>query len=714
MKPSYRIANLSFGTSLWDSAYAFEFQGKRFEVQRFGADFDIDVLRAMVTRWRHQVDAFAISSLPAEIRFDDKTYVHRQTLEIMSTPSSVPLCNGTSVRELANVDGLSRLVNQGVVRPDHGVFFPNVLVNMECLACLKEKWRDHLYFGDAYVLAGIPVLATPDSLLATLTKAGLNLANLLDLGSLAPRGRGGVSRAARSALLSQTRDLRYVIGDPAMLTLFGADLDFFAGKDVILSSCHPAMEERIRRHNPGSIHHLMPKAFRDLSPHISHPVIDATLRLALGKSAPLSLEEWQEILDTQQAITQQTRRFVIGARPSIQARLTARARNFGRKLGPETPPDFAFVVHSLSYDHIFKAKPLHLLRNLPDGWHDGLEKTVAKLPGFVYGRAEKIISRKTGREVRGIIYALAATPKAMREAPPEAIYAKIERLCYDAAERGAKVIGLGAYTKVVGDAGATINRNSPIPVTTGNSLSASATLWAAHDVVKRMGILAIDPDTKRVNGVGAVIGATGSIGKVSAKLLAMVFRKLVLVAPRMERLEELAAEIRGLAPACEVTISTDANAVARECDLIVTATSAFDQKIVDIDLLKPGCVVCDCSRPLDFTAEDAARRPDLLIIESGEVILPGPQPQFDCDLGLPDHSVYACLGETALLAMEDLYEPFTLGREIEWEKVKRIYKLAIEHGVELAAIRGHAGIVTDREIALTREIARARRRAKPY
>ncbi len=709
MKPLYRIAELSFGSSRWDASYAFEFRDKRFEVQRFGADYEVDVLRAMITRNRHQVDAFAISSLPTEVRFNDKTYVHRQTLEIMATPSSVPLCDGAGVRELSNVDGLSRLIQDGHMRPELGVFFPNVLLSMECANLLKEKYRDRLYFGDAYILTGIPVIATPDSWLATLTKTGLNLANLLDLAALAPRGRGRVSRMARSALLSQTRDLQYVVANPALLSLYSNDLDFLAGKDVILPFCHPAMAAKIRAHAARSLHILLPPVFESLSPFMTHSVIDATLRLALGRDATPSLEEWQDLLSSQHEITAQTRRFVLGARPSTQVRLTTRLHGLGRKIMSTPPPDFAFVVHSLSYDYIFKAPGLRLLRHLPDDWHDGVERATAKLPGFVYGHADKIVSQKNGREVRGLIYALATTPKVMRESPPELIYKKIERLCYDAAERGAKIIGLGAYTKVIGDAGATINRNSPIPVTTGNSLSAAATLWAAHDVIRRMRLLNVAPDSQRVDGITAVIGATGSIGKVSAKLLAMVFRKLILIAPRRERLEELATEIRALAPHCEILVATDANALVTECDLVVTATSAFDQKIVDIEKLKPGCVVCDCSRPLDFTAEDVMKRPDILVIESGEVVLPGSQPQFTCDLGLPDHAVYACLGETAVLAMEGLYEPFTLGREIEWEKVKRIYKLARAHGVELAAIRGHAGIVTDREIELTRELALKRR-----
>ena len=76
--------------------------------------------------------------------------------------------------------------------------------------------------------------------------------------------------------------------------------------------------------------------------------------------------------------------------------------------------------------------------------------------------------------------------------------------------------------------------------------------------------------------------------------------------------------------------------------------------------------------------------------------------------GLPDGAVWACLGETALLALAERYEAFSLGRDLDWRRVKEIDRLAREHGVDLAAIRGHAGAVTDREIALTRELAMKR------
>ena len=39
---------------------------------------------------------------------------------------------------------------------------------------------------------------------------------------------------------------------------------------------------------------------------------------------------------------------------------------------------------------------------------------------------------------------------------------------------------------------------------------------------------------------------------------------------------------------------------------------------------------------------------------------------------------YACLAETIVLALEGRFENFTVGRAIEWEKVREIYQLGLE------------------------------------
>ena len=81
------------------------------------------------------------------------------------------------------------------------------------------------------------------------------------------------------------------------------------------------------------------------------------------------------------------------------------------------------------------------------------------------------------------------------------------------------------------------------------------------------------------------------------------------------------------------------------------------------------------------------------------------------NIGLPPGVAYACLAETVVLALEGRYETFTVGRDIEWEKVKEIYQLGLKHGMKLAVISGVNGVYTDEDFARVREAALQRRAA---
>lgn len=710
MKNSFRIAEISLGRSHWDAAYDFEYQGARFEVQRMGANFGVENVRAMIRRLRNEVDAFALVSLPPVVRLDDRSYVHRQYLDIMGTPSSVPLCDGSGLREISNINSLIKAIDDKRIEPDRGIFFPSAIMSVEVEEFLRDRYRNRVFFGDPYATFGLPFVFRPFPGLMTLTKLALNITNFKDLRNSTPLAENKIQKMSRSTLAAQVEDVQYVVGDLPFLLLFDTSVEFIRGKDLVIWSHHPTQEAEVMKYGPRSIVNLFPQEFA-ISPYMNYPVLDAVLRLLHRKTAPLSVDEWEKLLATESEIRPVVRKYVLSRKTSTQTKISKSVQQVRRSLRRDSfTPDFAFVIHALSHSDFERLPGLgRVLRSMPRELNDRFDRTISKAPSIIYGDVRHIISEETGREVNGLIYGLFSTPKVLKSTPPEETYAKIEKICYDAASRGAKIIGLGAYTKVIGDSGVTINQNSPIPVTTGNSLSASATLWGLYDVVASMKLLNLDPASGRVDGMAMVIGATGSIGSVSAKLLALAFNRLCLVAPRLNRLEELAREIRMIAPQCEVKIATDANEMAPHADVLVTATSAFDQKIVDVMKLKPGCVVCDCSRPLDFTIEDAKRRPDVLIIESGEVILPGPN-KIGCDLGLPKDTVYACLAETALLALEERYEPFTLGRDIDWIKVKEIYKMARRHGVKLSAVQGHMGLISDKEIELTRQLALSRRR----
>jgi hypothetical protein len=226
--------------------------------------------------------------------------------------------------------------------------------------------------------------------------------------------------------------------------------------------------------------------------------------------------------------------------------------------------------------------------------------------------------------------------------------------------------------------------------------------------VLKLGLVEMPQRGQRVRFKAMVVGATGAIGSVCARLLAMVAEELYMVSPETAKLLSLKESIRKETPDAKLFLSSRADKDIADMDMIVTATSGAGKKILDIMKVKPGCVITDVARPLDLPPEEVAKRPDVLVIESGEIMLPGKVSMKN--IGLPRNVAYACLAETIVLALEGRFENFTVGRNIEWEKVREIYKMGLTHGMKLAAISGVNGPFTDADIRRVRRLALAARR----
>lgn len=363
---------------------------------------------------------------------------------------------------------------------------------------------------------------------------------------------------------------------------------------------------------------------------------------------------------------------------------------------------FAFVIHPLNVRFIHKHKAFSWTRYLPDGL---VEAFAAYFPPMYIGRIKGGVSPATGQRIEGHLISLGATPRQMMRHGERFTYRRLNVAARMGERLGARIMGLGAFTSVVGDAGITVAHEADIAITSGNSLTVAATLEAAKQAVIKMGA------TDLAHGRAMVIGATGSIGSVCARLLAQAINDVALVSIEPEKLIALKRTIEEETPGARVTIATHAEDLVDSCDLIVTATSAFGQRIIDISRCKPGAVICDVARPPDISAAEAALRPDVLVIESGEVLIPGVT-DMGYDIGLPPGTAYACLGETALLAMDGRFEDYTLGRNISIERVKEIYKLFKKHGFQLAGLRSFDDYITEANVAQRRELA-ARLRADP-
>lgn len=355
---------------------------------------------------------------------------------------------------------------------------------------------------------------------------------------------------------------------------------------------------------------------------------------------------------------------------------------------------FAFVIHPLNVADV--SRKFGFARHLPDKW---VEKAISYLPPMKTAHITGIRSDYNENEIEGWFVSCPLTACQILNLPPERVLAKVVQTGKLAERLGARIVGLGAFTKVVGDAGITVNERLSIPVTTGNSYTVATALQGTRDAARLMG-------HHMEQAVVSVVGATGSIGAVCARILAREARELILVGRNLNKLELLAQQIlydTGLA----AQVTNDIKGSLRRADVVVTVTSAVDA-VIEPEDIKPGAVVCDVARPRDVSRRVVQARDDVLVIEGGVVDVPG-NPDFHFNFGFPPRTCYACMAETMILALEGRFESFTLGRELTVTQVEEIAAMAAKHGFKLAGFRSFEHAITPDRIAAIRANAEKRR-----
>ena len=362
---------------------------------------------------------------------------------------------------------------------------------------------------------------------------------------------------------------------------------------------------------------------------------------------------------------------------------------------------FAFIIHAIDV-RADVAKKFPIAKYFPAPM---VENAMAYVKPMVVSHITGIKS-KTGVEAEGWFIGCTLGPRKLLTSEPEFVYKNLEQCVALADGLGAKVIGLGALTSVAGDGGITLAKRVNMAVTTGNSYTVAT---AVEGAIKGADLMGVPIEHAHV----AIVGAAGSIGRTSSMLLAPKCRQMTLLGRDAAKLEPLATELRAVCKT--VNVASDTSTGLKDADVIVTVTSAVDAVIQPSDL-KPGAVVCDVARPRDVSVRVAKERPDVLVIEGGIVQVPGKMTctktdkhgvdkTGDFSFGFPAGTAYACMSETMMLALDQRYESFTLGKTVSVEQASKMWELADKHGFGLAGFRSFERAVTPETIAAVRKAA---------
>ncbi|MFZ5573338.1 MAG: dehydrogenase [Thermodesulfobacteriota bacterium] len=677
-----QIVDISLGPSRDDYEFETRFMNQKFCIRRFGTDGDYEQASDLMLQWNKKADAIGLGGIRFPYNVGRKAGPDPKTQKLLRLGKTLetPVTTGKTLRDVGHEWSLRHTqfkFGNNYFNNARVLFFSGM--SSYNIAQVMSEYTVNLGFADPLIENTLP------RLINSLEEFRLYAGKVRPAMEWLP-GRKLLSdvkplRSLNEYLLRQAAQKAQIIVVPhsnffGYLKLLGdGDLK---GKTIITSTAYDDRLEFLKEKEVDVIIDTTPALIKEV---VGVCVLEALLIAALN--IPKENRSGDDLLDI---ITEM----------NMEPRIVYPAGQ------PKRVNRFAYLVHPLNQEFLKKLKPIEVLADMTPGVMGVVEKVMAYSPPFVYSKVTGIRSA-TGVEAEGWLIALGETPEQMTAHPPDFTKKRILQAANIAKKLGAQIMGIGMMPRELKDSSMEVAKHAALPITTGNSYVASAALWAAAEAVRRMGLAKIKKGKKILSAKTMVIGATGPVGVICSRLLARAFEEVYLVGRNIAKLLALQESIMEEAPDVKLHISTRADTYLGEMDVIVAASSGAG-RVLDIMQVKPGCVITDITRPMVFSKKHVAKRPDVLVIRSGEILLPGEEVEMK-DIGLPPKVAYAGLAETIILALEGRFETFTVGSAPQWDKVREIYRLGLKHGMKLAAISGVEGVISDEDIDTVKKLA---------
>ena len=673
-----QITNISSSSLNDDYELKTSYRGEDYIIRHFGTDGDIKKAKQLLLKWNKKADVICMTGIQLPHGIGSKTITDRESQKLLALTQQleIPVVTGEVLRKVTQEWALRYLQFQmNNYFTNARVLFFSGRANYNTAKVMSE-YTDNLMFADSIIENGLPRILKSLSELKGYAGVVYNTLQKIPGRKYA----AGKAESINDYMIKKAVDSAGFIVIP--------HFDFYtylakytegdlSGKVVITSTAYDDRVDLLKE--------MGVDAIIDTTPMLINQVVGVGVQEALllaSHKIPKSADMNDELLE-------------IISEEKLSPRIIYRNENAKRV------NRFAFIVYPSDKNQLKMFKPVEILSEISPATINTVEKAAAYSPPFIYSKVSGIQS-PSGVEAEGWLIALGTTPEQMQAHPPEFTTKKIIAATNKAKKLGAQVVGFGMQPGLLEDNKTKILTHSELPMTTGKSYIISSALWAAAEAVRRMGLIKFNKN-KILKAKALVLDATGNYGEICSRLLATAFDEIYLTSSNMAGLLTLQENILKERPDVKIIVSTSADNYLGDMDLI--ASTKYDpQNEIDIMQVKPGCVICDIAWPLSFSSEDIAKRHDVLVTTGGKIVLPGENIEMK-DISMASNVTYAAMAETILLSLEGDYESFIKEPKTEWEKVKKIYKLGIKHGMELSAISGIDGVLTDNDIIRVKEFA---------
>ncbi|MDD5774463.1 MAG: hypothetical protein PHS64_00815 [Candidatus Omnitrophica bacterium] len=326
---------------------------------------------------------------------------------------------------------------------------------------------------------------------------------------------------------------------------------------------------------------------------------------------------------------------------------------------------FAFLFHPTSMKQIRHFWPITAI----------LPPSVVKT--FLKTQKPKVIPVKklrsmTGNEIDGFIIMSPILPENILEMDEESIIEKIIEAGRIAMNMGAHLLGLEGYFATVADKKPMIYKHLKTSVTSGTTFTA----WSIFESVY------LTAQLKKIDLKKCTItlfGPNNAIGSLCARKFSEHAARLILTGGVTQKLDRLKETLQ--ASSVQVSVQLDTAEAMRQADIVINCYNG-PSVLFDISDIKPSALVCDAA-VFKHVAEKARQRPDLTVIDCGIIKLPLAQ---KLGSGISDHDNMICsyLAETILLALEEKFVNYSLGEQVNLDKLEDIADIAVRHGFEVS------------------------------
>ena len=344
---------------------------------------------------------------------------------------------------------------------------------------------------------------------------------------------------------------------------------------------------------------------------------------------------------------------------------------------------FAFLVHPRNTADIYKKYPF--FKYFPDKFTDWVLRHFWPV---VVSEIEGVKSVKNSKDIRGFILTVPLTAKQMLEDREFAVKRIIDTIKL-AEKLGAKIVGLGALISSLTKGGLDLVDKVKPKITTGHALT---THTVTSNLFRFVELFKLDKNKVLV----AIVGATGSIGSSSLKVLARAGYDnflLVDIERKAHFFDNLVAYLKKINPDIKVKTSSHIRDI-KEADFIITATNAPEAVVTSEDL-KSGAVIIDDAQPSDVSPE-VFDRDDVIAVEGGLIYTPNIKNHFN--MGLKDrYDNFSCMGEIMVLSAHEYDHNYVINKPT-LELIDEISSMAHKMGIRLSQFQNAKEVISQEKL----------------